>query len=146
MWIVFFVGIPAAFICHRALDSTGFRSIIYDHLFASQVFFLCPQSGRVLQLQFSPSLSYSFGWNWYLYRHWMWSQIVYTIKKLRALPLNDSCHWLCIQIIFICYFQCMFSVRLYGQWIICMLLSFQTMCYDKYAFNSWEIGFVIIFV
>ena len=41
---------------------------------------------------------------------------------------------------------CMWVYVWRKQWIICVcMLSFQTTGYDKYAFNSLEIGFVIIF-
>lgn len=116
----------AAFCAYNSLElhsavcmAPVFRSIIYDHLsmlmflfslstalailfhmtvhlefslFYAALFLICLSSSAI-SIYFIRSVCV---------RICMQSQIVYAIKKLRVLPLNDSFHWLCIQIIFIC--------------------------------------------
>lgn len=70
-------------------------------------------------------------------------EIVYAIKKLCF-----AIKWFISLIMHTNYIHLLFffavNNRTLCQWIICIVLSFQTMCYDKYAFNSLEIGFAII--
>lgn len=106
-----------------------FRSIIYDHLFANATrFFLlsrdsfvwhCICNSRSFTLCIAvciapPSIQLLRKISIYFIRC-IRSQIVYAIKKLNVLPLNDSFHWLCIQIIFIClYVHKQFTLYIYA--------------------------------